>query len=93
MVKRGGLYTGDVAAQYKHKNSVLDFKFDTESNVVDLCPYLLIRFICVFFRFSNIVSFMQISSVLTVTDILPSTNVIASLRLPDYNSGKVMFSK
>lgn len=62
VVKRGGLYTGDVAAQYKHKNSVLDFKFDTESNI---------------------------SSVLTVTDILPSTHVIASLRLPDYNSGKL----
>lgn len=44
------------------------------------------------FYFSNLASFMQVSSVLTVTDILPSTHVIASLRLPDYNSGKVMFS-
>lgn len=32
-VKKGGLSTGDVAAQYKHKNSTIDVKFDTESNV------------------------------------------------------------
>ncbi|XP_008452645.2 mitochondrial outer membrane protein porin 2-like [Cucumis melo] len=62
VTKRGGLYSGDVAAQYKQKNAVLHLKFDTESNI---------------------------SSVLTVTDILPSTHVIASLRLPNYNSGKL----
>lgn len=32
-VKKGGFSTGDVAAQYKHKNSIIDVKVDTESNV------------------------------------------------------------
>jgi hypothetical protein len=32
-VKKGGLSTGDVAAQYKYKNVVVDVKVDTESNV------------------------------------------------------------
>ncbi|CDP02599.1 unnamed protein product [Coffea canephora] len=61
-VKKGGLSTGDVAAQYKYKNTLFDVKVDTESNV---------------------------STTLTVTDIVPSTKTIASLKYPDYSSGKV----
>lgn len=33
-VKKGGLSTGDVAALYKYKNTLIDVKFDTESNIV-----------------------------------------------------------
>ncbi|KAA8531572.1 hypothetical protein F0562_006281 [Nyssa sinensis] len=32
-VKKGGLSTGDVAAQYKYKNTLIDVKVDTESNI------------------------------------------------------------
>lgn len=32
-MKKGGLSTGDVAAQYKYKNTLIDVKFDTESNI------------------------------------------------------------
>lgn len=32
-VKKGGLSTGDVGAVYKYKNTVIDVKVDTESNV------------------------------------------------------------
>ncbi|OVA09375.1 Eukaryotic porin/Tom40 [Macleaya cordata] len=32
-VKKAGLSTGDVAAQYKYKNTVVDIKVDTESNI------------------------------------------------------------
>ncbi|KAL5753133.1 hypothetical protein ACOSQ2_023640 [Xanthoceras sorbifolium] len=32
-LKKGGLSTGDVAAQYKYKNAVFDVKVDTESNI------------------------------------------------------------
>ncbi|XP_077233810.1 mitochondrial outer membrane protein porin 2-like [Tasmannia lanceolata] len=32
-VKKGGLSTGDIAVQYKYKNSIIDVKVDTESNV------------------------------------------------------------
>ncbi|KAB2619492.1 mitochondrial outer membrane protein porin 2-like [Pyrus ussuriensis x Pyrus communis] len=62
LANRGGLSSGDVAAQYKYKNVALDVKADTQSNV---------------------------STVLTVTDILPSTKTIASIKLPDYKSGKL----
>ncbi|XVF36419.1 hypothetical protein REPUB_Repub19eG0056900 [Reevesia pubescens] len=34
LVNKGGLSSRDVAAQYKHKNAVVDVKLDTESNVV-----------------------------------------------------------
>ncbi|XP_041017046.1 mitochondrial outer membrane protein porin 2-like [Juglans microcarpa x Juglans regia] len=34
VAKKGGLSSGHVAAQYKHKNAVLDVKVDTESNVL-----------------------------------------------------------
>lgn len=34
VVEKGGVSSGDVAAQYKHKNAVIDVKLDTESNVV-----------------------------------------------------------
>ncbi|KAM7520398.1 hypothetical protein LguiB_019360 [Lonicera macranthoides] len=61
-VKKGGLSTGDVAAQYKYKNTLIDVKCDTDSNV---------------------------STTLTVTDIVPSTKTIASVKLPDYNTGKL----
>ncbi|XP_009360705.2 mitochondrial outer membrane protein porin 2 [Pyrus x bretschneideri] len=65
LANRGGLSSGDVAAQYKYKNVALDVKADTQSNV---------------------------STVLTVTDILPSTKTIASIKLPDYKSGKLEVS-
>ncbi|KAK4744814.1 hypothetical protein SAY87_011126 [Trapa incisa] len=61
--KNGGLSSGNVTAQYKHKNAVLDVKIDTESN--------------------------QILTTITITDILPSTKTVASLKLPDYDSGKL----
>ncbi|KAF8406202.1 hypothetical protein HHK36_008287 [Tetracentron sinense] len=32
-VKKGGFSAGDVAAQYKYKNAVIDVKVDTESNI------------------------------------------------------------
>ncbi|CAN1274484.1 Mitochondrial outer membrane protein porin 2 [Linum perenne] len=32
VVEKGGLSSGDVAAEYKHKNSTVGFKVDTESN-------------------------------------------------------------
>lgn len=32
-VKKSGVSTGDVAAQYKHKNTIVDVKLDTESNI------------------------------------------------------------
>ncbi|GMH06358.1 hypothetical protein Nepgr_008198 [Nepenthes gracilis] len=32
-VKKGGLSTGDVTAQYKYRNTVIDVKVDTESNI------------------------------------------------------------
>ncbi|KAB2082760.1 hypothetical protein ES319_A05G219000v1 [Gossypium barbadense] len=34
IVNKGGLSSGDVAAQYKHQNAVVDFKLDTESNIL-----------------------------------------------------------
>ncbi|KAJ7958252.1 Outer mitochondrial membrane protein porin [Quillaja saponaria] len=62
LVKKGGLSSGYMAAQYKHKNTTLDVKFDTDSSV---------------------------STTFTITDIVPSTKTIASVKLPDYNSGKL----
>ncbi|GFY81061.1 voltage dependent anion channel 2 [Actinidia rufa] len=61
-VKKGELSISDVAAQYKYKNTLIDVKLDTESNI---------------------------STTLTITDIVPSTKTIASFKLPDYNSGKL----
>ncbi|KAK8512426.1 hypothetical protein V6N13_083025 [Hibiscus sabdariffa] len=34
LVNKGGLSSGDVAAQYKQKNAVVDVKLDTESNIL-----------------------------------------------------------
>ncbi|KAL8143433.1 hypothetical protein V2J09_016465 [Rumex salicifolius] len=61
-VKKGGLSTGDVAAIYKYKNSQIDVKVDTASNI---------------------------STIVTVTDVFPSTKAIASFKLPDYSTGKL----
>ncbi|KAM0823057.1 hypothetical protein ACQ4PT_071102 [Festuca glaucescens] len=61
-VKKGGLYSFDVAGVYKYKNTLVDVKVDTQSNV---------------------------STTLTVLDVLPSTKLVTSVKLPDYNSGKV----
>ncbi|KAK3016513.1 hypothetical protein RJ639_006836 [Escallonia herrerae] len=61
-VKKGGLSSGDVGAQYKYNNALVDVKVDTESNI---------------------------STTITFTDIVPSTKTIASVKLPDYNSGKL----
>ncbi|XP_058069855.1 mitochondrial outer membrane protein porin 2-like isoform X2 [Magnolia sinica] len=33
-VKKGGLSTGDIAAQYKYKNTIIDVKVDTGSNIL-----------------------------------------------------------
>lgn len=35
-VKKGGLYSLDVASAYKYKNTLVDVKVDTESNVSDI---------------------------------------------------------
>ncbi|XP_016475582.2 mitochondrial outer membrane protein porin 2 [Nicotiana tabacum] len=61
-VKKGGLSTGDVAAQYKYKNTLIDVKVDTGSNIL---------------------------TTLTLTDIVPSTKTIASMKFPDYSTGKL----
>ncbi|GAB2259949.1 hypothetical protein Droror1_Dr00010804 [Drosera rotundifolia] len=61
-IKKGGLSTGDIAAKYKYKNTLVDVKVDTESNIF---------------------------TTFTVTDIFPSTKAIVSVKLPDYNSGKL----
>ncbi|XP_026391508.1 mitochondrial outer membrane protein porin 2-like [Papaver somniferum] len=39
-VKKGGLSTGDVAAQYKYKNTIIDVKVDTESNILTTLTFL-----------------------------------------------------
>ncbi|KAJ6808268.1 mitochondrial outer membrane protein porin 5-like [Iris pallida] len=61
-VKKGGLYALDVGTQYKYKNTIVDLKVDTDSNI---------------------------STTLTVSEILPFTRTITSLKFPDYNAGKV----
>jgi hypothetical protein len=35
-VKKGGLYSLDVSSVYKYKNTHIDVKVDTESNVSDI---------------------------------------------------------
>ncbi|XP_010938962.1 mitochondrial outer membrane protein porin 5 [Elaeis guineensis] len=61
-VKKGGLYSFDIGTQYKYKNTLINVKVDTDSNV---------------------------STTLTMLEILPSMKTIASFKLPDYNSGKL----
>ncbi|ESW32902.1 hypothetical protein PHAVU_001G027200 [Phaseolus vulgaris] len=61
LVKSRGLSSGDVTTEFKYKNKVVNFKVDTESNVL---------------------------TTLTVSDVVPSGKTIASIRLPDYSSGK-----
>ncbi|GAA0171483.1 hypothetical protein Leryth_020896 [Lithospermum erythrorhizon] len=61
-VKKGGLSTGDVGALYNYKNTLVDVKVDTGSNI---------------------------STTFTVTDFVPSTKTIASLKFPNYESGKL----
>ncbi|QCD99026.1 mitochondrial outer membrane protein porin 2-like isoform X2 [Vigna unguiculata] len=61
LVKSRGLSSGDVTAEFKYKNKVVNFKVDTDSNVL---------------------------TTFTVSDVVPSAKTIASIRLPDYNSGK-----
>ncbi|CAL1392503.1 unnamed protein product [Linum trigynum] len=62
VVEKGGLSSGDVAAEYKHKNATVGFKVDTESNVI---------------------------TTVSVTNYPSSTKSIASVKLPDFNSGKL----
>ncbi|GMN34929.1 hypothetical protein TIFTF001_004985 [Ficus carica] len=62
VVKKGGLFSGDIVSQHKHKNTTVDVKISTES---------------------------EVSTTFTVADILPSTRTIASIKLPDYQSGKL----
>ncbi|XP_065014357.1 mitochondrial outer membrane protein porin 5-like [Musa acuminata AAA Group] len=61
-VKKGGLYSFDIGSQYKYKNTLIDVKVDTNSNI---------------------------STTVTISDILPYTKTITSFKLPDYNSGKL----
>ncbi|KAL6640899.1 hypothetical protein ACP70R_019080 [Stipagrostis hirtigluma subsp. patula] len=61
-VKKGGLYFLDISSVYKHKNTLIDIKVDTESNI---------------------------STTLTVLEALPSTKLVTSVKLPDYNAGKL----
>jgi hypothetical protein len=35
-VKKGGLYSLDVSSVYKYKNTTVDVKLDTDSNVSDM---------------------------------------------------------
>lgn len=89
MAKKGGLSAGDVAALYKHKNAVLDVKVDTESNVAS-CLFSFFKIcITIFVLSDNSLILKQVCTTFTVTDILPSTKTVASLKLPDYKSGKV----
>ncbi|MCL7038230.1 hypothetical protein MKW94_005772, partial [Papaver nudicaule] len=39
-VKKGGLSSGDVAALYKYKNTIIDVKVDTESNILTTLTFL-----------------------------------------------------
>lgn len=89
-VKKGGLSTGDVAAQYKYKNALFDVRVDTESNVSCASFVVLHR------SYFNLVHHLMISScsiqiatTVTFAEIMPSTRAIASFKVPDYNSGKV----
>ncbi|GAA0159691.1 voltage-gated ion channel [Lithospermum erythrorhizon] len=61
-VKKGGLSTGDVGAVYNYKDTLIDVKVDTASNI---------------------------STTFTATDFIPSTKTIASLKFPNYESGKL----
>ncbi|CAL9159373.1 unnamed protein product [Musa hybrid cultivar] len=61
-VKKGGLYTSDIGSLYKYKNTLVNVKVDTDSNI---------------------------STTLIISEILPSTKAIASIKFPDYNSGKL----
>lgn len=80
-----------MATQFKYKNTVIDVKVDTDSNV-GCCLCLK----CWYGEFScslkHVVSFRlswQISTTITFTEVLPSAKTIASFKVPDYNSGKV----
>ncbi|MQM03482.1 hypothetical protein Taro_036270 [Colocasia esculenta] len=61
-VKKGGLCVGDVTTKYKFKNTTVDLKVDTESNI---------------------------SSTVTLEELLPFTKAITTFKFPDYNSGKL----
>ncbi|KAL2504746.1 Mitochondrial outer membrane protein porin 2 [Abeliophyllum distichum] len=63
-VKKGGYSSGDVAVRFAYKNTSVDAKVDTESNL---------------------------SATLTFADIVPSSKTIASLKFPNYESGKMEF--
>ena len=79
-VKKGGLYALDVNAVYKHSQMLVMpntqiYGFPLCSLWLAVTPFLL---------------YLQISSTLTVLDVLPSTKLVTSVKLPDYNSGKVI---
>lgn len=91
VAKKGGLSSGHVAAQYQQKNAVLDVKVDTESNVVSfLFSFQFLN--CNFVVSINSLFVLQVLTTFTLTDIPPSTKTIASFKLPDYKSGKVLIS-
>ncbi|KAL9669619.1 hypothetical protein QQ045_007166 [Rhodiola kirilowii] len=85
--KKGGFSTGDVAAVYKYKNTLIDVKVDTASTVSTSCIVKFVFHVENGFNFSN--HLLQIATTLIFSDIFPSTKAIASIKLPDYNSGKV----
>ncbi|EPS73591.1 pom30 protein, partial [Genlisea aurea] len=62
---KGPYSSGDVAAQYIYKNTSLNLKVDTESNI---------------------------SGILSVANIVPSSVAIANLKFPNYDSGKLEFN-
>lgn len=95
-MKKGGLSAGDVAAQYKYKNVLFDVKVDTESNVgffilLSLFVFKKKNYLKNSFLSQHVLIsvFLQILTTFTFTEIVPSTKAIASLKVPDYNSGKV----
>ncbi|XP_023751956.1 mitochondrial outer membrane protein porin 2 [Lactuca sativa] len=89
---KGGESTGDVGAMYKHKNTLINVKFDAQSNITmtltlkDIAPSTNTT---ASFKLNNYKS-SKIATTLTSTDIFfPSTKAIASLELPDFRSGKL----
>ena len=99
-MKKGGLSSGDVAALYKYRNVTFDVKVDTASNVscfasslVSILYYLFLGLVHAthprVFHIYPFFCFSQISTIITLNDIVPSTKTIASVKFPDHNSGKV----
>uniref|UniRef100_A0A0C9QMH8 TSA: Wollemia nobilis Ref_Wollemi_Transcript_22203_1555 transcribed RNA sequence n=1 Tax=Wollemia nobilis TaxID=56998 RepID=A0A0C9QMH8_9CONI len=59
---KGGLFIGDINAQYKYQNSTFDVKVDTNSNI---------------------------STTITIDDVIPHAKTVLSFKFPDEKSGKL----